>query len=223
MSFVDFSSPGCPTDKHTVPVKAFTIPSYEDRPFRVTSVSYSADESELLVSYSSDHLYLFDATKEVNCASSFLTCRFRGIHYNCVHFSKGIDIKRTMDKYRRVAAKNQQPNGNGMPPVRRLRLRGDWSDTGPDARPERELGNRVSVGQARPQLQATIMRRMTEVLSRMMADPRTRINLSSHGNEITHESDVSNLENFLSSAPTTSAHSRHASNNSNSGNLNITT
>lgn len=24
------------------------------------------------------------------------------------------------------------------PPVRRLRLRGDWSDTGPDARPESE-------------------------------------------------------------------------------------
>lgn len=24
------------------------------------------------------------------------------------------------------------------PPVRRLRLRGDWSDTGPDARPERD-------------------------------------------------------------------------------------
>lgn len=28
----------------------------------------------------------------------------------------------------------------GLPPVRRLRLRGDWSDTGPDARPEREAG-----------------------------------------------------------------------------------
>lgn len=28
----------------------------------------------------------------------------------------------------------------GLPPIRRLRLRGDWSDTGPDARPEREPG-----------------------------------------------------------------------------------
>lgn len=27
--------------------------------------------------------------------------------------------------------------------VRRLRLRGDWSDTGPNARPEREGGNSV--------------------------------------------------------------------------------
>lgn len=29
---------------------------------------------------------------------------------------------------------------SGLPPVRRLRLRGDWSDTGPDARPERDAG-----------------------------------------------------------------------------------
>lgn len=31
-------------------------------------------------------------------------------------------------------------------PVRRLRLRGDWSDTGPDARPEREGGRRNGTG-----------------------------------------------------------------------------
>lgn len=30
------------------------------------------------------------------------------------------------------------------PPVRRLRLRGDWSDTGPDARPERDTTTTVS-------------------------------------------------------------------------------
>lgn len=31
-------------------------------------------------------------------------------------------------------------------PVRRLRLRGDWSDTGPDARPECEGGRRSGTG-----------------------------------------------------------------------------
>lgn len=30
------------------------------------------------------------------------------------------------------------------PPVRRLRLRGDWSDTGPDARPECDNTTTVS-------------------------------------------------------------------------------
>ena len=28
-----------------------------------------------------------------------------------------------------------------QPPIKRLRLRGDWSDTGPNARPERERGD----------------------------------------------------------------------------------
>lgn len=100
-----------------------------------------------------------------------------------------------------------QQNVDSPPPVRRLRLRGDWSDTGPDARPERELARRITMGQARPQLQATIMHRMTEVLSRMLADPRTRIGLSSHSNEITHENDIANavqLENFFSSSASTS-------------------
>lgn len=79
--------------------------------------------------------------------------------------------------------------------------------TGPDARPERETARLNTLGQARPQLQATIMHRMTEVLSRMLADPRTRIGLNSHSNEITtHESDITNavqLESlFGTSQPT---------------------
>lgn len=45
-----------------------------------------------------------------------------------------------------AAAVQQEPDKKGTPgtsaPVRRLRLRGDWSDTGPDARPEREGGRR---------------------------------------------------------------------------------
>lgn len=183
LALVDFSIPGAPADKHTVPVKAFTIPSYEKRPFRVTSVNFSSDECELLVSYSSDHLYLFNIMKD------------------------GIDIKlSTTEKIKRSKSTSTQQNVDSPPPVRRLRLRGDWSDTGPDARPERELARRVTVGQARPQLQATIMHRMTEVLSRMLADPRTRIGLNSHSNEITHENDIANavqLENFFSAPAST--------------------
>lgn len=98
---------------------------------------------------------------------------------------------------------SNQENVDSPPPVRRLRLRGDWSDTGPDARPERETARLNTLGQARPQLQATIMHRMTEVLSRMLADPRTRIGLNSHSNEITHEGDITNtmqLESLFSSS-----------------------
>lgn len=88
-----------------------------------------------------------------------------------------------------------------------LRLRGDWSDTGPDARPERETARLNTLGQARPQLQATIMHRMTEVLSRMLADPRTRIGLNSHSNEI-NERDITNtmqLESLFSSSQSSTA------------------
>lgn len=89
-------------------------------------------------------------------------------------------------------------------PVRRLRLRGDWSDTGPDARPEREGGRRSGTGkstfvlshiysyntlysseiaQARPVLHTSLMQRMTDVLSRMLNDPATRAALSGGGED----------------------------------------
>lgn len=93
-------------------------------------------------------------------------------------------------------------------PVRRLRLRGDWSDTGPDARPEREGGRRGGTGeniliyiggvsfvislscirsteiaQARPVLHTSLMQRMTDVLSRMLNDPATRAALSGGGED----------------------------------------
>lgn len=41
---------------------------------------------------------------------------------------------------------NKKQTVRSPPPVRRLRLRGDWSDTGPDARPEREGGRRSGTG-----------------------------------------------------------------------------
>lgn len=111
---------------------------------------------------------------------------------------QGIDVRHSMvEKCKRSKGTNRS---DSPPPVRRLRLRGDWSDTGPNARPEREAARLSSLGQARPQLQATIMHRMTEVLSRMLADPRTRIGLNSHSNEITNENDITNavqLENLF--------------------------
>ena len=37
-----------------------------------------------------------------------------------------------------------EPVTQNIPPVKRLRLRGDWSDTGPNARPEVEQENQES-------------------------------------------------------------------------------
>ncbi|KAI8116731.1 DDB1- and CUL4-associated factor 6 [Lucilia cuprina] len=156
LSVIDFNDSSIATaDKHTRPVKAYPIPLPSSRQYRITCIRYSPEETELLVSYSSEYLYLFDLKHE-------------GINVN--DLSKG----------RYVANR-----GNSPPPAmtaeqvtRRLRLRGDWSDTGPDARPEREANGRVDVGQVRPQLQPNIMSRMTEVISRMLNDPRTRMGIT---------------------------------------------
>lgn len=110
-----------------------------------------------------------------------------------------------VEKFKRTKSKTEQ-NADSPPPVRRLRLRGDWSDTGPNAMPESETTRLNTLGQQRPQLQATIMHRMTEVLSRMLSDPRTRIGLNSHSNEITNENDITSavqLESLFSSQNST--------------------
>ncbi|XP_042857132.1 DDB1- and CUL4-associated factor 6-like isoform X1 [Penaeus japonicus] len=110
---------------------------------RVTSLRYSQDGREVLASYSSDYLYLFDT-------ENFKEITLEGANDVDMEASSG-------------------------PTLKRLRLRGDWSDTGPQALPECEMRNQAGdVGQARPTLHATLMQRMTDVLSRMLNDPGTR-------------------------------------------------
>lgn len=41
------------------PLSSFTVPEFDGNPYRITSLSYSPDGQDVLVSYSSDHLYLF--------------------------------------------------------------------------------------------------------------------------------------------------------------------
>lgn len=79
----------------TVPVKAFSIPAVEKRAYRITSVGYNANEQELLASYSSEHLYLFDTTQD------------------------GLSTKASLTEKNKRTAK---PGGiDSPPPVRRLR------------------------------------------------------------------------------------------------------
>ena len=42
-----------------------------------------------------------------------------------------------------ASSAGKRPEMPPAPPMKRLRLRGDWSDTGPNARPERDLSPRV--------------------------------------------------------------------------------
>ncbi|KAK5640506.1 hypothetical protein RI129_011317 [Pyrocoelia pectoralis] len=154
-------------DKSTAkPFCNFIAPDLDDRPYRITSLSYSPDGEDVLVSYSSDHLYLF------------------GIQEHRV-----TPLQRKLKKEEPGKCKKCGKRENLSPPVRRLRLRGDWSDTGPDARPESDTTTTVNIGQARPQLHSTLMQRMTDVLSRMLNDPLTRAALSAGGEDSLDEND----------------------------------
>lgn len=128
-------------DYHTKALKLFKIPTEEKRSYRVTSLVYSQDEKELLVSFSSEYLYLFDISHD-------------GVSNDGKNLEKGRRRRRDSPKV-----------------LRKLRLRGDWSDTGPEARPLSEVS-----AQSRPQLNSGLMNRMTGLLSRMLNDPRQRQN-----------------------------------------------
>lgn len=145
------------------PFCTFVAPKFgEERHYRITSLNYDSDGRDMLVSYSSDYLYLFNVQE---CSTNV---------------KKPAKKLSAWEKLRAARGKRERIS---PPPVRRLRLRGDWSDTGPDARPERETTNTVGIGQARPQLQGTLMQRMTDVLSRMLNDPMTRAALSAGGED----------------------------------------
>ncbi|XP_050834321.1 DDB1- and CUL4-associated factor 6 isoform X7 [Serinus canaria] len=111
-------------------VARFVPPHLNNKSCRVTSLCYSEDGQEILVSYSSDYIYLFDPKDD--------TAR---------------ELKVPSAEERREELR--------QPPVKRLRLRGDWSDTGPRARPESE---RERDGEQSPNV--SLMQRMSDMLSR---------------------------------------------------------
>ncbi|XP_046393226.1 DDB1- and CUL4-associated factor 6-like isoform X2 [Ischnura elegans] len=154
------------------PFCSFSVPEFNGRSYRITSLSFSPDGEEVLVSYSSDYLYLFSMKDK----DSYITLKDSPMSGSSKSPSAWERAKKACGFHQ---SQSQQPN----PPVKRLRLRGDWSDTGPDARPEREGGRRGEIAQARPTLHANLMQRMTDVLSRMLNDPATRAALSGGGEE----------------------------------------
>ncbi|XP_020034478.1 DDB1- and CUL4-associated factor 6 isoform X4 [Castor canadensis] len=146
------------------------IPSHlNNKSCRVTSLCYSEDGQEILVSYSSDYIYLFDPKDD--------TAR---------------ELKTPSAEERREELR--------QPPVKRLRLRGDWSDTGPRARPESE---RERDGEQSPNV--SLMQRMSDMLSRWFEEASevaqsTRGRGRSRPRGGTNQSDVSTLPTVPSSS-----------------------
>lgn len=140
---------------------------------------YSSNEQELLVSFSSEYLYLFDVSQA-------------GVAVDGDTPVKGRRRRRESPKV-----------------LRKLRLRGDWSDTGPEARPLSEVS-----AQSRPQLNSGIMNRMTGLLSRMLNDPRQRqtvradennFDRAAEGISILFDNEVGNAPSDDIGIPSTSA------------------
>ncbi|KAK9877190.1 hypothetical protein WA026_016938 [Henosepilachna vigintioctopunctata] len=156
----------------TEPLCSFKAPNLEEPPYRITCLRYSEDGQDMLVSYSSDHLYLF------NIRTSEKKGFTKRVPVEKDKESKHVTSISATSAWNKVKAL-ATTRGKTTHPVRKLRLRGDWSDTGPNARPEKEN----TLSQARPQLHDTLMRSMTEVLSRMLNDPVTRATLSGVGDE----------------------------------------
>ncbi|XP_021486749.1 DDB1- and CUL4-associated factor 6 isoform X1 [Meriones unguiculatus] len=145
------------------------IPSHlSNKSCRVTSLCYSEDGQEILVSYSSDYIYLFDPKDD------------------------------TAREFKTPSAEERREELR-QPPVKRLRLRGDWSDTGPRARPESE---RERDGEQSPNV--SLMQRMSDMLSRWFEEA-SEVAQSSRGRGRprprggTNQPDVSSLPTVPSS------------------------
>jgi hypothetical protein len=155
----------------------FSVPEFKGKSRRITSVKYRPDGREVLVSFSSDYLYVFNPKGDCTTGKS-----------------KRLKVGRPSHKWRRAHQQQQQP-------VKKFRLRGDWSDTGPRSRPESEsaalAGNSSSntdqenpgMGEDSMTSQAALMQRMTFALSRMLNDPGTRLAMQRLGNPNTNNND----------------------------------
>lgn len=155
----------------------FRPESLSERTCRVTSLSYSPDGSELLVSYCADYVYLFTL--------------------------RGTKQPRT---YQDSGSDNGYSNGsNGhrnVPPLKRLRLRGDWSDTGPNARPESE----------HPSPESSLMQRMSDMFARWLEESfragqrhRARTSTSRSTSVSSSSSSVASSPTYLSSSSSESS------------------
>ncbi|KAL8575620.1 hypothetical protein ACOMHN_028641 [Nucella lapillus] len=127
-------------------VSRFMAPM-ENQAHRITSLNYSPYSHYVLVSYSAENVYLFNTQIE-----------------DSKEFSKAepeVETKGSVNGEEASATGGADPGS--QPPTKRLRLRGDWSDTGPNARPERE---RTEDTEGLPQV--NLMQRMSDMLTRWL-------------------------------------------------------
>eukprot|EP00794_Sanderia_malayensis_P000199 gene199-813_t len=125
---------------------SFKPPNLKRETCRVTSLRYSNDGKELLASYCTDYVYLFSMDEATRLVEA-----------------KKLEHRIGPDGTR--GAEDPQQS-SGLPSMKRLRLRGDWSDTGPHARPESDEEGRESSSD----VNLAIMQRIYGVFTRSMQE-----------------------------------------------------
>ena len=141
------------------------------KPHKITSVKFNDCGSELLVSFSEDYLYLFNS-HFLGCGGSsssnkkeikqLLTYKNASSKRN----GRTSSTKCNQDSMSSSgnATTNAIPparNEESSPPIKRVRLRGDWSDTGPQARPEENIDDSQ---------RSIFMDRMSDIFTRWIGE-----------------------------------------------------
>ncbi|CAF1250023.1 unnamed protein product [Rotaria magnacalcarata] len=107
----------------------------EKRPSRITSVVFNQHGTEILASYSSESLYLLDPKQT---ASQELSQARLSEHRNEKR------ARRNTNESKPTVNEHSPQDDKKTSQFKRLRLRGDWSDTGPDSRPMHEQESQTS-------------------------------------------------------------------------------
>lgn len=111
---------------------------------KITSVQFNQDGSQLLASYSEDYVYLFNSGL-FGCGSVSNDIIKPAHLSQCECYSPALPLRRKSNLGARAQGSNfQGSKNNAKPPSKeppakkKIRLRGDWSDTGPEAQPEND-------------------------------------------------------------------------------------
>ena len=151
---------------------------------------FSSDGNDLLVNYSTDYLYLFTVK---DGSDSDVTVPMGTEKKNGYDNSRTTDGGRSTTKHHYNDSDSSNCSDEDLPPVKRLRLRGDWSDTGPQSRPEAE--EEVTA-------ETNIMQRMSVLFSRWVEDAmsatiRTASSSSSDDDTVEHNVNMNRRTNSV--------------------------
>ncbi|CAI8022976.1 DDB1- and CUL4-associated factor 6 [Geodia barretti] len=168
----------------SAPVK-YRPAAIRDQKLKITSVNFNADGSQIVASYSEDYVYLFNSgirgssnfglappqISRPQYLSQFERYPGRGQKRHCTKSQQrdSCDNTDSPPLHYNVASSSEGAVGGRRrvaPGHKRIRLRGDWSDTGPEARPEDQVSEEPEEGEGGGGGRGSLMNRMSRLFER---------------------------------------------------------